>query len=466
MIRSAVFSTVFILTGLVACGDSTPPPAAPSPDKAAAKPAESQAATAAPTYKGKPKLGSFGVDTAGMDTSVKPGADFYKYAGGKWMKDNQIPADKTKWGMFDALREDSDANVHKILEETSKAKKASGSAAQKIGDYYATYLDQDAIERKGFAPAKAGLDAIRGAKSLNDIAKLMARPDLPLESPIGMGVSLDQKNPDRYVVIVTQSGLGLPDRDFYLKDDAKFRDIRAKYEGHVARVLAMSRDKIDYKKNLADARAIVALETRIAEAHWERAKQREKDLTYNPRGIADLAKTAPSFPWKLYMDTIGYGGESSVIVRELDAIPKLADIFATTPVPTWKAYLSYHFLRSSSDVLPKSLDSEVFEFSGKTLNGQPQQRERWKRAVSSTNGALGEAVGELYVAKYFQPKAKVEMDRLIENLRKAYAVRIEGNDWMTPETKKAALEKLAAFRPEDRLPRQVEGLLVDGDRRR
>jgi putative endopeptidase len=450
MIRSSAFSTVFILAGLVACGDSTPPPAAPA--NTSAKPVQPKAA-AAPTYKGKPKLGTFGVDTAGMDTSVKPGADFYKYAGGKWMKENQIPADKTKWGMFDALREESDANVHKILEETSKAKNEKGSAAQKIGDYYATYLDQDAIEKKGFAPAKPALDAIKGAKSLNDVAKLMARPDLPLGSPIGMGVSLDQKNPDKYVVIVTQSGLGLPDRDFYLKDDAKFKDIRTKYEAHIAKVLGFSHDnKKDEKKDASDAKSIVALETKIAEAHWERAKQREKDLTYNPRTVDELAKAAPKFPWKLYMETTGYGGESSVIVRELDAIPKLADIFAATPVATWKAYLTYHFLRSSADILPKALDTEVFEFTGKTLNGQPQQRERWKRAVSSTNGALGEAIGELYVAKYFQPKAKTEMDRLIENIRKAYGMRIEGNGWMTAETKKAALEKLAAFRPKIAYP--------------
>jgi predicted metalloendopeptidase len=457
MIRRTLLSTATLLV-LSACADA-PPPASPAPVAAsAAKPAE-PSATAAPKYAGKPKLGAFGVDTSGMDTSVKPGADFYKYAGGKWMKENQIPADKTKWGMFDALREESDANVHQILDEASKAKNDKGSPAQKIGDYYASYLDQDAIERKGFLPAKSALDEINEATTPSDIAKLMARPDLPLDGPIGMGVSLDQKNPDRYVVIVTQSGLGLPDRDFYLKDDAKFRDIRAKYEAHVARVLAFSHvgeakkaAKGSAKKDASNARAIVALETKIAEAHWERAKQREKDLTYNPKTVADLVTAVPSFPWRLYLEASGYGGESSVVVRELDAMPKLANLFLATPVATWKAYLTFHFLRASADVLPKALDAEVFEFSGKVLNGQPQQRERWKRAVSATNGALGEAVGELYVAKYFQPKAKAEMDRLIENIRKAYGLRIEGNDWMTAETKKAALEKLAAFRPKIAYP--------------
>ena len=454
MKRSFLVSSVFVLGSIVtACGDSTPPPAAP--ENTSAKPAENKAATAesSPRTGPKPKLGTFGVDTAGMDTSVKPGNDFFKYAGGKWMAENKIPSDKNRWGMFDTLREESDANVHKILEETSKAKHEKGSNAQKIGDFYAAYLDTDAIEKKGFAPAKPGLDAIAAAKTTNDVAKLMARPDLPLSSPLSMGVTVDQKNPDKYIVAVGLGGLGLPDRDFYLKDTDKFKEIRAKYETHIAKVLAFSHDKKkDEKKDAADAKAIIGLETKMAEIHWERAKLRDKDKTYNPKTTADLQKDAAKFPWKLYMDTIGYGDQTNVIVRELDAVPKMADLFASTPVATWKAYLTYHFLRSSSDVLPKALDEEVFAFTGKTLNGIDVQRERWKRAVSNTNGALGEAVGEIYVKQYFQPEAKAQMDKLVENLRKAYGARIEGNDWMTAETKKAALEKLAAFRPKIAYP--------------
>ncbi|MBX3230602.1 MAG: M13 family metallopeptidase [Labilithrix sp.] len=446
MIRSSAVSSVLILAA-VACGDSTPPPVTPENNSAAeAKAAQPPVST----YNGKPKLGKFGVDTAGMDTSVKPGADFYQYAGGTWMKENQIPADKSKWGMFDQLREESDGNVHKILEEIAKAKNEKGSNAQKIGDYYATYLDTDAIEKKGLAPAKPGLDAIAAAKNINDIAKLMARPDLPLPGPIGMGVTLDQKNPDRCVVHVGAGGLGMPDKEYYSNE--KFKTAREKYEQHIANVLAFSHEKKkDAKKDAADAKAVMALETKIAELHWARAARREKEKMYNPKSVADLQKDAAKFPWKLYMDTIGYGDQKDVIVGELDAIPKLADLFASTPVATWKAYLTFHFLRASADVLPKALDQEVFEFS-KVLSGQPQQRERWKRAVSSTNGALGEAVGEIYVQRYFQPKAKAEMDRLIENIRKAYGIRIEGNDWMTAETKKAALEKLAAFRPKIAFP--------------
>ncbi len=426
------------LAAITSCGAPSAPPATSA---TSAKPAEER--TAAPEAKAKPKLGTFGVDLAGMDTAVKPGADFNRFASGKWMQSTQIPADRSRWGMFDELREASDANVRKILEEQAQSKPAKGTNGQKAADYFAAYLDVAAIDKAGYAPVKAELDAIAAAKTLTDVAKLMGRPDLPTEAPIAMGVDLDEKNPDRYVVTVAQSGLGLPEREFYLKKDAQFQEIRTKYEAHVAKVLAMIGDK----KAAANAKAILALETQIADRHWPIADRREREKTYNPRTIAELEKEAPAFPWKVYLDAHGYGGEKSVVVAESTAIPKLAQLFAATPVATWKAYLTYHFLRASSDVLPSTLDAEVFDFHGRTLSGQPEQRERWKRGVSAVNGALGEAVGELYVARFFQPKAKAEMDRLVENLRQAYAARIREVDWMTADTKKAALEKLASFRP-------------------
>jgi putative endopeptidase len=434
MLRKPLALSLTTLAAMTSC-------AAPS-STTSARPVEATAVTAT-AARAKPKLGSFGVDVTGLDPATKPGKDFYTFAGGSWMKENQIPADRARWGMFDALREEADTNVRKILEEQAQTKAEKGTNVQKVSDFYSTYLDTAAIDQKGFAPAKAVLDAIAAAKTPADIVKLMGRPDLPTESPIGAGVDLDEKDPDRYVVVVGQSGLGLPEREFYLKKEAQFQEIRAKYEAHITKVLAMVGDK----KAAANAAAILALETQIAERHWPIADRRERDKTYNPRTIAELEKEAPAFPWKAFFEAQGYGGEKSVIVAENTAIPKLAQLFAATPVATWKAYLTYHFLRASADVLPSQLDAEVFDFAGRTLNGQPQQRERWKRAVSAINGALGDAVGELYVARFFQPKAKTEMDRLVENLRKGYAARIESVDWMTPATKKVALEKLAAFHP-------------------
>ena len=430
--------------GLAACGpDAAPPVLAPPIASASAAPSTSTTAATAPPSGVKPKLGAFGVDVAGMDPSASAGKDFNAYASGRWSKDTPIPSDRSRWGMFDKLREESDANVRAILDLASKEKADKGTNAQKTSDFYAAYLDTAAIDAKGFAPAKAGLDAIAAAKTHGDIVKLMGRPDLPTNGPIGARVRLDAKDPDNYVVGITHGGLGLPEREYYAKKEAQFVEIRAKYLAHVKRLLELGGDK----NAAADADAILALETEIASRHWPIADRRERDKTYNARTIAELQKEAPEFPWKAFLDVQGYGGEKKLIVAEVTAIPKLAKLFKATPVATWKAYLTYHLLRESADVLPSAFDKEVFDFYGRTLNGQPEEKERWKRAVTAVNDALGDAVGEIYVGRFFQPRAKTEMDRLVENIRKAYATRIEGVDWMTPETKKVALEKLAAFRP-------------------
>ncbi|MDF2694031.1 MAG: Peptidase, family [Labilithrix sp.] len=436
LLRRPLALPLVALTALSACS-----PAARSAQSVASNAPATETTTAA--AQGKPKLGTFGVDLTGLDSSVKPGADFNAFASGHWMKETKIPSDKSRWGMFDQLREESDANVRGILEETAKTKAEKGTNAQKVTDFYAAYLDTAAIDQKGLAPAKPGLDAIAAAKTLDDVVKLMARPDLPTNGPIGASVDLDEKDPDHYVVVIGHGGLGLPEREFYRKKDKQFEEIRTKYVAHITKLLTLGGDK----NAATNAAAILALETKIAEQHWPIADRRERDKTYNPRTLAELQKESGAFPWKTFLETQGYAGESKFVVTEVTAIPKLAQLFAATPVATWKAYLTYHFLRASADVLPKALDAEVFDFAGHTLNGQPEQRERWKRGVSAVNGALGEAVGEMYVAKHFQPRAKAAMDRLVENLRKGYAARIEAVDWMTADTKKVALEKLASFRP-------------------
>ncbi len=440
VIRTKFLVSLTVLTAASSCVGPTPSPT--SSDTSTDTSTETSALTPSPEPR-KPKLGTFGVELNGIDADTKPGNDFYTFAGGRWMKETPIPADRSRWGMFDALGEESEANVRKILEEQLEDNRRAGSDLQKVTDYYSAYLDTAGIDQKGFAPARPMLDAIAAATTHTDIVKLMGRPDVPGEAPIAMGVTLDEKDPDRYVVAVGQSGLGLPDREFYLNDDKQFRNLRAKYEAHIERVLSMIGDD----DAAANAKAVIDLEIQIAKRHWPIADRRDREKTYNPRTIAELEKEAPSFPWKDYLAVQGYASESSVIVAEDTAIPKLARLFATTPVETWKAYLTYHFLRGSAAVLPTKLDAEVFDFTGHTLSGKPQQRERWKRAVSSVNGALGDAVGKMYVARFFQPEAKKAMDRLVENLRSAYAARIEAVDWMMPETKKAALEKLAAFRP-------------------
>jgi len=391
----------------------------------------------------RPAIGSFGIDLGGRDLSVRPGEDFYRYADGHWLATTTLPPDRTSWGTFAQLREESDEHVRGILEAAAAGHAAPGSVERKIGDYYSSFLDRPAIDALGLAPARAGLEAISAATTHEDIARLMARPDLSLPAPIDFGITVDRKDPDRYVVGITHGGLALPDREYYLREDGDFPALRAEYRAHVERLLALAGIA-----NAADAAAsILALETEIAKRHWPRAERRDRDKTYNLRTRAALGELAPGFPWDAAFEAADLGGIREAVVSELSAIGPLAELYRATPVATWRTYLTYHYLRSRAAVLPDAFDREVFDFFGHRLNGQPEQRARWKRAVEATNGALGEGVGEFYVARYFPPAAKTAALALVENLRRAYAERIRDLPWMSDDTKQAAAEKLALFRP-------------------
>ena len=389
----------------------------------------------------KPTIGAWGFDAATMDTSVRPGDDFFKYVNGTWIKNTPMPADKSRYGSFDALRDKAEENVRTTIEENAKLAHEPGSAGQKVGDFYNAFIDTDAIEKAGLAPAKPDLDAIAAAKTHDDIAKLMAIPGIP-GGPVGLGVGLDSKDPDAYTIDVTQSGLGLPDRDYYLRKDKQFADIRAAYVAHIEKMLTLA----GYPQPKKAAKAIMAVETQIAKDSWELAKRRDPNATYNPMTRAELKAFAPTFPWDLTFETMTLpAGFERFIVNEKDAVQKLAALFKKTPVETWKAYMTFHYLSSYAAVLPKAFDDQAFAFSSQ-ISGAKEKRMRWKRGITAVNGALGEAVGELYVARYFSAESKSEMLKLVENLRTAYGKRIEALDWMGPETKKQAQAKLAAFR--------------------
>ena len=390
-----------------------------------------------------PKFAPFGVDLGNEDKSIKPGDDFYRYAEGHWLENEKIPPDRTRWGAFDELRANAEIDVKAIIETAAAAHPAGGTNEQKIADYYSSYLDTAAIEKLGLAPAKPGLNAIAALKTHEQVAALIATPGMPLDGPIGHGITLDQKNPDRYIVALGQSGLSLPDREYYLNTDQQFADIRAQFQAHVEKLLSLAGHA--HAKN--EAEQILGFETEIAKLHWERAKRRQRDLTYNPMSLADLEKEAPAYPWAAALKASGLAAVREFVVAEKSAVPPLAQLFKTTPVPILKAYLTYQYLTGEAAVLPNAFDAENFDFYGRILNGQPEQRERWKRAVDATNTALGEAVGELYVAREFPPQSKAAMETLVGNLRQAYARHIQDVPWMTPETKQVALQKLAAFRP-------------------
>jgi putative endopeptidase len=424
----AVISPGRVLAAAVALsGCSHSPPRAPAP---------------APAATAHAQIGAWGLDLTARDTAVKPGDDFYRYADGLWIDAHQIPPDRTRWGSFDELDERSQQQVRAIV-EALPAEAPDGSNAQKVGDYYRAYLDTAAIERAGLAPAQAGLDAIAAARTHKDLTRLMGRPDLSLGLPVRVAITTDQKDPDHYVVSISQSGLGMPDRDYYLKDDAVYAALRVQYAAHIARLLTLA----GVRDAASDAQSILDIETRIAKLHWPAARRRERDLTYNPRTRVELEQLAPGFTWEVLLAAQGVDAQPRFVVRELDAVQGLAQLFVQLPVERWRAYFRYHYLVSMAAVLPQAFDDERFDFYGRTLNGQQQQRERWKRAAGALDVDLGEAVGELFVQRYFPPASKQQVLALVENLRAAYAQRIAELAWMTPATRKVALEKLAAFHP-------------------
>jgi predicted metalloendopeptidase len=415
-----------VVLGLAGCSRSAPSVTSEAP---AAPPA-------------KPAIGKWGFDIDGMDPAGRPGDDFYKYANGKWLQSNTIPPDLSSWGAFTKLAVDTEVQVHDIV-ETVPGNAAQGSPEQKVHDFYRAFLDVDAIEKAGPAPAAAGLAEIEGAKTHADIARLMGRPDLGLDTPINVAVTIDEKSPDRYIVGVNQGGISLPDRDYYLQSEPVLADIRKKFLEHAGRMLKLAGEAGAGKQ----ADAILKLETEFAKRHWPAAKRRERELTYNLRSRKDLEALAPKFPWADMLTAGGLQAQPEFVVGELDAVQKLGEFFTGVPVDTWRSYLKYHYLVNHAVVLPQAFDDERFDFYGRTLNGQQQKRERWRRAVGALDGALGEVVGQLYVKKHFPPDSKQKMLDLVNNLRRAYAQRIESLPWMSAQTKKVAQEKLDTFRP-------------------
>jgi predicted metalloendopeptidase len=390
----------------------------------------------------KPVTGPWGFDLSGMDRGVSPGKDFYRYGGGRWLEATQIPPDRSSWGPFYALRAKSQADVKAILDELTSRPQPPGSEARKIADFCAAHLDVGAIERAGLAPARADLDAIATAASYDEIARLSVRPDLAIAGPMSINIWADDQNPARYIVNISQGGLGLPSRDYYVKPDDNFVATRGKYRTYIANLLNLAAAP----DPAASADAIVALETRIAELHWPAEKVGDRDLTYNPKSRAQLKAMAPEFPWDSAFEALGIARQDRFGVKEPDAIAGLAKLFRGTSVADWRAYLTFHYLNAAAEILPEAFDDLAFDFNGRTLSGRQNKSERWKRTTDAVNSALGEAVGRLYVRRHFHPAAKEQVSGLVENLRTAFRARISAADWMSPATRAAALRKLEKLR--------------------
>jgi len=401
----------------------------------AADPATATPATGAQRY------GTWGVDVAGMDRAVKPGDDFFKYVNGKWAATTQIPPDKSSYGAFAILSDLSEARERALLERWAADKTLKpGSDEAKVAATYRTFLDDATAEKLDAKPIQARLDTIRKAKSREDVAAIMAQSQSDLgRSFFGASVGDDAKNPDKYALYLSQSGLGLADREFYLKDN--YKPQKERYQKYVADMLRLiGWDEPD--KNAAD---VVALETKIADAHWTRADSRNRDKTYNPTTPVELEKSAAGFPWSVYFKEAELGNASRVVLRQNTAFPKLAAIFSETPVETLKAWEAFSVADEAAPLLSKRFVDANWEFRAKFLNGAEEQRPRWKRAVDATENAMGEAIGRSYVKEYFPPESKAKMEKLVADLLAAMKGRIENLQWMGPETKARALEKLAKF---------------------
>ena len=407
------------------------------------------AATSALALEG-PQLGKWGVDVAAMDTSTKPGDNFFHYVNGGWEKTAQIPADRSSTGSFQDLQILSEKRLRTIIDELDTKPVASLSPEEKkLRDLYDAFENTAAIDAAGLKPAQKDLDYFAGLKTLDDVARAMGSMRLQTFSPIDIGIGVDDKHPDNYSVNLSQGGLGMPDRDYYLSNDPAIVKTREAYRKYLADMMTLA--------GMTDAQAradkVLALETEIAKVQWSRAQRRDVNATYNSMSISALKALAPDFAWDAYLAESGIplkkpdGSERSVIVAEKSAFGPLGAIFKSTPVAVWRDYLTVHYLHTFSAFLPKAYDDRDFAFYGTVLGGRTQQLDRKVRGVHLLDRTMGEALGKLYVARYFPPEAKAKADALVHNMLAAYDADIKTLAWMTPQTRAKALDKLHQFMP-------------------
>ncbi|MET3725131.1 M13 family metallopeptidase [Sphingomonas trueperi] len=389
---------------------------------------------------GKPKYGSFGVDLTAEQAGVKPGDDFWTFANGGWAARTEIAADRTSAGPFVDLALAAETNVRTLLDDMAKNPAAYGASGKQIGDFYASWMDEAGIEARGTAPLKPYLGRIAAVQDKGALQVLFASNGYA--TPVEVEITPGFADPTKYTAAVGQGGLGMP-RDYYLNQGPKFDTARTAYRAYVQKIQELA----GIPDASAKADAIVALETAMAKVQWSPEQSRDIAKLNDPQTIAGLTAKAPEFDWALMLKTAGLESSPEILMTQNTALIALGKIFAATPLQTWKDYLAYRFVSDHATYLPKAFDQARFDFYSRTLSGVQVQRERWKRGVQMVNGALGEAVGKAYVAKYYPPEAEKQMAELIENLRDSYRERIEASTWMDDSTRKAALAKLAAFEP-------------------
>lgn len=404
-----------VLMGLLGCASSPPPVPVAAPEQS-------------------------GLSLQHFDRGVRPQDDLYRFANGAWLDTFEIPADKSSYGSFTHLYDRAQENLKAIILDAAQGK-IPGPAAQKVGRAYAAFMDADAIEKAGLTPLGVEREAIASLKNHGDVAAyLLHLQDIGVKSPFGGWVDQDHKNTTEYILYLTQSGLGLPDRDYYLKDDEKFTKIRVAYEQYLVKLFALAKGS----DTEARAAAVVALERRLAQKQWTRVQSRDRSKTYNKFTLNELSQTLVGFPIRQWAAQSG-GNIGAVIVRQPDYLQSLGKILKETPVKTWQAYCEARLLSSFSKQLSSAFVENHFDFYGKVLRGTQENRPRWKRGVSEVEAMLGEVLGEVYVARHFRPEAKQRMEKLVGNLNLAFAAGINSLEWMSDETKIHARAKLKKF---------------------
>jgi putative endopeptidase len=402
----------------------------------------------------KPQYGAWGFDLAGADTKTKPGDDFFRYANGSWIDKTQIPPDKPAYSLRLAMTDLTEQRLHEMMETLAAKDVANPSTLEeKVAAFYRSFMDEARVEQLGAKPIESLLAEVEKARTRDDLAALMGRESLDYESSLfSYGIDVDLKDPGKYAFYLRQAGLGLPDRDYYLKPE--FKTKKSAYQTYVTTLLK----RLGWPEAEARAKDVVDFETKIAEASWTKAEQRNLDAIYNPMTVDELAKFAPGFNWKGFLSATRMDNLSRVIISEKSAFPKLADIYAKVPLDTIRAWHAFHIADNTAPYLPKAFTVAYFELRGETLSGQKEQQARWKRAITTvgggdfgvgdrfgTFGTMGFGVGQLFSAKYFPPEAKAKIQELVTNLIAAYRARMQKLDWMDDKTKEQALQKLDTY---------------------
>ncbi len=383
-----------------------------------------------------------GIDVQYMDTSIKPGDDFFRYMNGKWLDETEIPADKSNYGGFIILADNAQEDVKNIIEDSATGDFAKGTDEQKVGDMYKSYMDVETRNAKGIEPLLPELEKIQSISSHDELIVYFARASrYGVTVPLDLQQLVDWNDPTRYSMIITQGGLGMPDREYYLTEDDRSAELRAKYVEHIEKMF----DLAGLPDGAAAAETTMALETRLAEKNMTKEAARNRAENYKAIARKDLGDVMPQFDWDAYLAEFGVAEIDSVVLYMIDYLGELDGIIQATDLDTWKIYLTWRALDTAAGLLSEDLDQQNFEFYGKTLSGTEEQQPIWRRGTAVVSGALGEVVGKVYVARHFPPEAKARMETLVGNLIGAYEKSIAELDWMSDVTKDEALRKLSKF---------------------